>query len=623
MRHVLLFRFLFLTGLLLLSTGRGFAQELSVEANVDETRPGVDQPFTLVISVSGKNINSVPEPVLPTLNDFLVVGRTSSSSTSFNIVNTQVSSSQTIQYIYQLQPRQTGKFTIGSAVVTFNGTAYRTAPIAIEVVQASAGGSGGSRSAAPPPPSRSSAQPYNKEDLFLRAIVDKKQVYLGEQITVTFKLFTRMQVANAQYDRQPSFTGFWSEELFSAQHLDYQQQEVLDGKRYSTAILKKIALFPTVTGSQTIDPLTLICDVPVASGRNLLDNFFNDPFDPFSARTRQVEIRTAPQTVAVLPLPREGQPAAFGGAVGQFSIKGSIDKSKSEVGQPLTLTVDVSGDGNIKSVQELQLPDLAIFKQYASESKDTITPHDGRIGGRKTFSYVLIPLQPGDQRIDPVTFAFFDPVARTYKTVSTDPIPLSIAPGKDGTMTLGVVPQKLEVTQSRQDIQYIKPETVDLSNQDEPLYRTGWYWLFHLIPVIAVGAALAYRTHSDRLLNDVGYARWRRAYVEAKRELGAAEKALEVADLVQAFAHISNALFRYIGNKYNQPTAGLTTQQLTELLAAQMIDEATIVKIRQCLEACDMARFAPTLLTEASTREVFSVARNAIESIEQHLVKKK
>lgn len=622
MSYPFLFRFIFLAVLLLLSPGHGFGQELSVEANVDETQPGVDQPVTLVIAVSGKNVNSVPEPVLPALNDFLIVGRTSSSSSNFSIVNGQISSSQTIQYIYQLQPRQVGKFTIGSAAVTYGGSTYRTAPIAIEVVQASSGAGVGSSGAAPTPQPRSGAQPYNKDDLFLRVIIDKKQVYLGEQITVTFKLFTRIQLANAQYDRQPSFTGFWSEELFSAQHLELQQQEVLDGKRYSTAVLKKIALFPTVTGSPTIDPLTLICDVPVTSGRSLLDNFFNDPFDPFSSRTRQVEIKTAPQTISVLPLPKEGQPAAFGGAVGQFSIKGSVDKLKSEVSQPLTLTVEVSGDGNLKTLQEPQLPDLSVFKQYASESKDTIAPHNERVGGKKTFSYVLIPLLPGDQIINPVTFAFFDPVAKSYKTVSTNPITLSVAPGNGGSMAQGVVPQKLVVTQSRQDIQYIKPETVDLSDQGLPLYRTGWYWLLNLVPVIAIGVAFAYRTHSDRLLNDVGYARRRRAYTEAKRELAATEKALAAADLVQAFAHISNALYRYIGNKYNQPTAGLTTQQLADLLAAQTIDEETIVKIRQCLEACDMARFAPTLLTEASAREVFTVARNAIETLEQHLVKK-
>ncbi|MBM3262705.1 MAG: protein BatD, partial [candidate division Zixibacteria bacterium] len=456
------------------------AQELSVEASVDASRISVDDVVTLVISVSGRNLEDAPEPSLPALNDFLIVGRSSATSSNFSLSNGQVNTSQTIQYIYQLQPRQTGKFVIGTASVAYGGRTYRTTPFTIEVTQGQTGGQRPSSGTSPgqnAPPGKTT---YAKDDMFLRAIIDKKQAFAGEQITVVYKLFTRVELTTAQYDRLPSYTGFWVEEFFSAKHLEYKQ-EIVDGKRYATAILKQIALFPTVTGEQQIEPLTMLCDVP-AGGKNLIDSFFNDPF--FS-RTHQVSIQTEPQTVEVVPLPASGQPRGFGGAVGQFSIRSFVDQTKAEVNQPVTMTVEVSGTGNIKTLGEPVLPDLAVFKRYASESRDEIAPNNQQIAGKKIFTHVLIPLHPGEQRIAPASFVFFDPVSRAYKTVTTTPLVLSVEPGRDGGGVAGVMPQKTAVSQMRQDIQYIKPETVSLEDQGTALYGSLWYILLHLIPAAA------------------------------------------------------------------------------------------------------------------------------------------
>ncbi|HCP99200.1 MAG TPA: hypothetical protein DIT99_00195 [Candidatus Latescibacteria bacterium] len=152
------------------------------------------------------------------------------------------------------------------------------------------------------------------------------------------------------------------EEMYSAQHLDYQE-EIIDGKRYSVSTLKRIALFPTVTGEQQIAPLSMLCDVQIARRRSLFDSFFDDPLDPIYSRTRQTRIESETQTIDVLPLPEAGKPDTFKNAVGQFKITASIDQAVAEVSQPLTLTVILSGKGNIKTLEAPVLPTMANFKQ--------------------------------------------------------------------------------------------------------------------------------------------------------------------------------------------------------------------------------------------------------------------
>lgn len=623
LRRLALFCWIFLTPIL------AAGQDLSFEASVDQTQISLNQHITLTISVSGNDLDDVPEPTLPDLPDFHVIARTSASSSNISIINGKFSSSRTIQYIYRLQPRKTGSLVIDAARITYKGTTSRTAPIIIQVSDGSSRPSptsppsfqGGGATGQPTP----ADQPNLGDELFIRAIVDKNTVYVGEQVTVTYKLFVRDRVglSNVQYDQLPAFSGFWMEDLFSAQNLDFKL-EVINGKRYNTALIKQVALFPTVAGNQNIDPLSILCDVPMPRSRGLFDNFFNDPFDTsldsFFSRNRRVSIRTAPQTIKVNPLPSEGKPKPFSGGVGKFSIRGSIDKKQAEATQPLTLTIVLSGTGNLKTVSDPVLPDLTGFKQYTSSNEDHITKQNALIGGEKTYTYVLIPLSPGEQEIAPVTFTFFDPTARVYKKVSTDPIPLTVAPGNGDPSALAYITPKAEVKQLKQDIQYIKPESVALFPQGDVLYRSFWYLLLHAIPAAAVIGAILYKSHARRLRQDVGYARRRRAYGEARRELQAAERLLKQGELEQAFTHISNMLHQYIGDKYNT-SYGLTSQEASDLLSRQGVNEETLKILRSCLDACDMARFAPTMLTPESTGGVLKAAQQVIAALEQKLVK--
>ena len=616
-------------------------QEVSVTAEVSRTRMTIDETLILTVSVSGSELGDVPKPVLPDMQPFIVIGSTSSSSSSFNLVNGKLSSSRSVRFIYQLKPRRTGTFVIDAAGGTLDGVAHETTPITIEVTPGASGSSqpGASR-AAPTGGSPSSAAgqsstagqssatgssqdaaatPDLENTVYIRTNLDKRRAYLGEQVTVTYTLYTRLGLSNARYDVVPTYTGFWMEELFSAHHLDFKE-EIIGGRRYAVATLRTIALFPTVTGELTLEPLSMICDVQAErSRRSLFDSFLSDPFDTFFSNTRQIRVVSGEQTVRVLPLPGEGRPDGFRNAVGDFSLKAMVDQATTEVNQPVTLTIELTGEGNLKTVEDPELPPLGDFKEYQSGNRAEYASGRLRISGTKTWDHVLIPTVPGDHTIASLAFPFFDPDTDAYRVTTTEPITISVLPASGTQAAVVGMPRRSVVRQIREDIHYIKPETVYLGDQGEVLFRSTWYLLLHGLPVVAILATVLYRSHAHRLRRDAGFARRRRARNTAIGLLRRSREQLEQSALDQAFTGISNALYGYVADRCNLPTAGLTSPRVVELLRERGVDEDTAALVRDCLDACDLARFAPTAHTAEHAGDLHDKARKGIESIESQL----
>ena len=627
--------------MLLLGARAATGQEISVTAEVSRTRMTVDETLILTVTVSGSELGDVPKPILPDMQPFIVIGSTSSSSSSFNLVNGKLSSSRSVRFIYQLKPRRTGTFVIDAAEVTLDGVAHETTPITIEVAPGAPGASqpgatrvapsGGSpstaagsstaagRSTAADPSQDAAGTPDLEDTVYIRATLDKKRAYLGEQVTVTYTLYTRLGLSNARYDVVPSYTGFWMEELYSAHHLDFKE-EIIGGRRYAVATLRTIALFPTVTGELNLEPMSMICDVQAErSRRSLFDSFLSDPFDTFFSTTRQIRVVSGEQTVRVLPLPGEGRPAGFRNAVGDFSLTAVVDQAATEVNQPVTLTIELTGEGNLKTVEDPELPPLGGFKEYQSGSRAEYASGGPRVSGTKTWEHVLIPTVPGDHTIASLSFPFFNPDTDSYRVSTTDPLTITVLPASATQAAVVGMPQRSVVRQIREDIQYIKPGTVYLGDQGEVLFQSTWYLLLHVLPVAAILATVLYRSHAHRLRHDAGFARRRRARSTALNLLRRSREQLEQDALDQAFTGISNALYGYVADKCNLPTAGLTSPRVVELLRERGVDEDTAVLVRDCLDACDLARFAPTAHTTGHAGDLHDKARNGIESIESQL----
>lgn len=585
------------------------ADDLSLTASVDRTRVGVEDQLTLTISASGSGFENLPEPELPSLDHFDILSTNQSSSSQFSIVNGKVSSSKTIDFIYYLAPQKEGTWKIGSAKLKHKGKTYSTEPIDVEVVTGSVQGrrQPSSRSR----PSQPDREVDLKGKLFVQAKADRSEAYVGEQITVTYKLYKRVGLSDVNYQNIPSFTNFWVESLFDAKRLNFRS-EVVNGVRYDVAPLKQLALFPTTDGTYTIDPLSLSCQVPVR-GRDM----FN--LDSFFGRSKPVTIKTEPIVVKVLPLPPEAPPG-FRGAVGTYHISASVDKAQVQANQPVTLTVRITGAGNIKTLPDPVMPPLDDFKKFDSGSTEKIESKKDILKGTKTYTYVLIPRTEGKYTIGPVAFTYFHPQEKRYKTVKTRSLGITASPGEAEEEPVAYSLSKSGIEVFGKDIRYIKPNMTGLENHGRFLYQNRWFQLIQLLPLLAVVVAVFYRRHADRISQDVGYARLRRAYRRAQLRLKEANRLIEEDSPEKFYACVSKAITDYVGDKLNISAAGITTDQLAEELDEKGVSEEIREKLVSCLNECDFARFAPAGRSKNDIRQVLDSARSVIRMMEKEKV---
>ncbi len=368
----------------------------SFVASVAQTTVADNQHFEVSFTFSGKNINGVRNFKPPKFRNFLALSGPN-QSTSIQIINGVQSAS--LSYNYIIQAKSIGTFSIGTASIEYNGETFKTKPIKITIVKGSS----------KPKKQKQDAGISDEEiakNLFIRAIVDRRKVYLGEQVTVTYKLYTRLNIAaQMSISKLPHYQGFWAEELETSSNITFAT-EVIDGKQYRVGVLKKAALFPTQTGKLEITPFELTVPIQLRRNRNrnnFFDDFFNDPFG-FN-QTVEYNATSNKVTINVLSLPTEGKPDSFHGAVGEFSLNADVDKTTAKTNEAVTLKVILSGKGNLELLEmpELNLP--SGFEKYEPKTSENIKKRN-IISGSKTAEYLMIPRVVGTREIPPVEFSY-------------------------------------------------------------------------------------------------------------------------------------------------------------------------------------------------------------------------
>jgi hypothetical protein len=445
------------------------------------------------------------------------------------------------------------------------------------------------------------------DDLFVSAHFDREEVFLGQQVTVSYILYSRTSLANVQYGQVPAFTGFWAEKIYDADRLNFRQQ-VIGGKRYEVAVLKKLALFPTSVGEIQVDPMELVCDVRVRS---------RDFFDSFWGRTKRVRITSKPMTITVKPLPEAGKPRDFGGAVGQFTLQARVDHREVKAGEPIELVLEIGGRGNLKTLSPPELPALEGFTKFEPEVREKISSADDKIGGSKTYQYVLIPKEQGEYRIEAVSLSYFDPVQKSYRRASTEPLAIEVLPGETGGLSLPVGLGREEIKIVGRDIRYIKPAMTGLKDQGGDLYRNRAFQILQVVPLVAILVVALARKRRDRISGDVRYARWRRALRAFRKRLRAAQRLMRTESSPQFYGALSRALTDYLGDKLNLSAGGLTCTQLEEELTQRQVDQELIREVVACLDACDFSRFAPTGARLADMETLLKRTRDLISQLEK------
>ena len=540
------------------------AAAIQFEASVDRTRAGEGEPIRLTLRITSDEQLGEVTPAFD-LKDFHVEGP--ATSTRMEMSNfTNISFTRELTYV--LYAKRTGTFTIGPLRLEMGGEHYQTKPIAVEITR------GTSRAQA--------GQADNP--IFVLARADHERAYVGQQVTVSYDLFYRIQPRNVSFNKLPTFVGFWTEDLFVAQQLE-AHQEVRGGASFNVAPLRRVALFPTGAGTHAVGTLAVSCDIPQKRSRRggLLDDFFG--------RSRSLLLQSEELQIEVLPLPAQGRPAEFTGAVGRFQLSVAAQPTQVAAGDPVTLRVLVEGEGNMAAVQPPPVDTAAGVKLYDPKVEEEERITNGVYGGRRLFEYILISEQGGTLNIPPLRFAYFDPHQARYEVLESAPIAIhSEGRVEEEGVSYGLSRRDIEAV--GEDIRYIKPDVEALVG-GTMLHESYWFWTVQGALPIAFFALLLWQRHQRRLQGDVAYARQRRAKGEAGRRLARTDTLLAAGTEAEFYGEVRAAVLEFVADRLNLAAAGLTIEVCAEVLAARQVEAETIAKLRDLLTRCDFARFAP------------------------------
>jgi hypothetical protein len=582
-----------------------FAQ--SFDASVGQTTVAENQHFEVSFTFSGKNINGLKNFKPPQLRDFLVLSGPN-QSTSIQIINGVQSAS--LSYNYVIQAKSIGTFSIGTASIEYDGESYKTKPINITIVKGS-------------PKQKKQKQDAGVSDeeiaknLFIRAVVDKRKAYLGEQVTVTYKLYTRLNIAaQMSISKLPHYQGFWAEELETSSNINFAT-EVIDGKQYRVGVLKKAALFPTQTGKLEITPFELTVPIQLKRNRNrnnFFDDFFNDPFG-FN-QTIEYNATSNKVTIDVLPLPTKGKPDSFKGAVGEFSLKADIDKTTAKTNEAVTLKVILSGQGNLELLEmpELNLP--SGFEKYEPKTSENINKRN-IISGSKTAEYLMIPRVVGTREISPVEFSYFNPAKKEYVTQRSKPFKLNINQGEQ-------LPEveyagKEDLKQLGSDIRFIKTSVGDIYKKEDSILFTTFFWIGGIVPMFILIVAVLWKKRNDKLTGNVALLRYRKAQKVARNRLKKAKKLMRENNYKEFYTEVSLALFGYLEDKFHISKADFTIERAMDELRKAGVEENLIMDVKRTAEDCEFVRFAPGAEESAAMQKMYNQLTTVIIDVEKNI----
>ena len=555
--------------------GQRFSITFSVNADIDEFSPPSFDGFQLL---SGPN-------------------RSQNSSISF--INGKVSQNINISYSFILYAKAKGTYTIKSAQCKINGDEYTSKAFTIKV--ADGGGavtSGNTKTSGQSP----DLVKVDDEQLFIEAFIDKKKVYQGEQILLTHKIFTLVPVSNLSVDKLSSYPGFWSINLLDNNQQLKQYNQEIKGKDYIVADLKREAVFAQKTGKIELPPMELSCVAKIPTNKKrtavndpFFDSFFNDPFFNNAYQSIEKKLHTKPITIEVLPLPAQGKPSDFTGAVGEFNISSNIDQLTVKTNEAVTVKYTVSGKGNIDLIPNLIVQFPVDFEVYDPKISTNTRKGTSGVSGYKIFEYTLIPRSAGIYDIPKVSFNFFNTQAKRYEYKTTDAYKIQVEKGDQNSssnMTFGVE-NKEDIRYIGEDIRYISSYPYKLQLIGSRFFGSIWFYGFLFLPIIMVLLIVIIWRKEIKKRSNEGLMKNKQATKLAKKRLKKANDFMKAGNDQDFYVELSLALWGYIADKFNIRLSVLSIETVHDYLVKKKVSEDLIAEFTQTLNDCEFARFAP------------------------------
>jgi hypothetical protein len=580
----------YILGFLIFLVQFTFAQ-ISFTTSVSKSKLGVNQRFRIEFSVDKQGADNFQAP---SFSNFKVVGGPS-SSVNQSWINGKASYSQS--YIYILQPKKIGEFTISPAKIEYNGKLVASNSVKITVVKA-----------VEVPKDPNNPLYVAQQNIHLVAEVSKQNPYIGEGIYVVYKLYVSQNISvnDWRITDAPQYNGFWNQDI-NVKNINVKNG-TYNGEKYRYIILKKAVLIPQRVGKLKIEPIKMDFTVGVPTGRG-------DFFGNMITNNINYDTQSAVKYINVKALPEKGKPINFSGAVGEFQLNVTTDKNVLKANEAAQIKVEVTGRGNLKL---FDIPKITTPKQleiFTPEHKEDVNTSLIGLRGSISDTYTVVPQFKGKYKIPAVTFSYFNINDKQYKTLKSNDIIVEVTEGKEIPSITDTIKNNKKRVVENNSFRFITLNTVfEPKEKEDFLYSTKFYWLL-LLPFLAIPIGMFIGKKRAERAKDVFGNKIRKADRLAKKYLSEAKKQLGKKEAF--YIALEKALHNYLKAKLFVETSDISIEKITELLQNKNIDKVIIDDFIEVLKDCDFARFTPT--SNVMMENEFEKAKKVITKLDKHL----
>ncbi|WP_299216752.1 BatD family protein [uncultured Dokdonia sp.] len=586
---------LYIFSLILLSIATVSAQDVSFTSKVNKKKLGINERLRIDFEVNQDGDNFTR----PDFEGFTIYSGPN-QAVSRSWVNGKGTYSKTFSYI--LIPTKRGDFTIKQAEITINGEVYKSPPVEVTVT-----------AAVDKPKDGNDAVYTASENIHLVAEVSKSNPYLNEAFTVVYKLYVSPEasVSNWREIDSPKFADFWSQNIDEKQFKVYDTE--YEGEPYRYVILRRTVLYPQKTGKLNIEPLSLSVSVAVPTNRR-------DIFGRFLTQNANITVAAKNRTVDVKPLPLKGKPDDFTGAVGEFDFTVKTDKTSLDASEAFQLSVEASGNGNLK-LFELPKPNLpSKLEVYEPENADQVRTNLSGMSGLKRSTYTVVPAYKGKYPIPSLSFSYFNPITERYERKISDEIVIEVKNGpvdsnSENTAITTNETNKQQVVVANKQFAYIKSTPNLQSITKKQFFKSSLFWALLGGPFLLIPIAMIVRKKRQAYTSDVQGSRIRKADKLARKFLSEAKKSL--GNQKEFYIAMERALHNYLKAKLNIQTSDMSKDRITRLLKEREVDESTTIEFISLLESCEFARYTPS--SNVAMQQDYDKAVRVISTMDKQL----
>jgi len=578
---------------ILLSFGAA-AQEYRFYVQADKKKVSLGRRVQLTYKFQGGTPTDFTPPQLKNFSFTSAISQGYETRT----VNGRMSKAYTFQFT--VKPKSVGQFTIPPARVTVDGRELESDEITIKVIDKT--------------DEERDIQEQIAENLYIKVYASKTEVYLGEQIKVTFKLYKRVDLTALDYKSIPSYDGFWKEVLSDKK--DFQlQNEVIDGIQYQTGILESVILFPQKSGELVIDPYVLHTKVPVRKQGRGRRSFFDDFFGNYV--NYEYDLSSPILKIRVKPLPA-GKPGDFSGLVGKFGFEADLTTTQLEVGDPITLNIIIRGEGNLKLLKPWDVEFPTGIEDHPAQTHDKITTSGGVMRGSRRYEYLMVPYRDGIFKLPPISLSYFDIEKEEYVTFSNANLQFQVGKsdkviGPATSANGSENPDEINVL--NEDIEFIKFNDLQLHKKGYSPFGSTKHLALSITPFVLLLLTMFFYRRKEAEELDVVGTKKKKATTVAQKKLKAAKELMNQNNSDAFFDEVATAVFGYLSDKYAISYADMSKERALDALERDQQPEEYISMTGALIDECGFARFAPGNQAELM-KTVYDKAVQVISNIE-------